>query len=168
MIKKTSMLILMIVGLVFGLQAKVGLINPQRVLQESIKGKEVLKKLESIQAQKQKEYETRQAEIAKLEKDILNPALNAEARDRKNLELQEKRTQLKRFAEDAQNEITKIQQQEFEKLQRELNPIIEKIAKEKGFTIILDISISGVAYADPAVDISKDVIEAFNSQHTKK
>ena len=41
------------------------------------------------------------------------------------------------------------QQKEFENLQRELMPIIEKIAKGDGFSLVLDLNTAGVTYFDP-------------------
>ena len=76
--------------------------------------------------------------------------------------MQNKKTEQKRFAEDAQNEARMKQQTEFENIQKELMPIIEKIAKDDGFTLILDVTTAGIAYVDPATDITEKVVKAFD------
>jgi Skp family chaperone for outer membrane proteins len=144
-------------------EVKIGIINPQSVLQNSVKGKEVIERLRSLNMSKQKTYENMQKDIDALEKETLSPALNAETRDKKTNDLQNKRTEIKRFAEDAQKDSLAMQQKEFENLQRDLMPIIEKIAKNAGYSIILDLNTAGVTYFDPAVDITKQVIEAYDA-----
>ena len=143
---------------------KIGIINPQAVLQSSTKGKEAISRLQALQTAKQKKFEGMQKEIDTLEKDTLSPVLNAETREKKTQELQSKRVEIKRFAEDAQKDSLATQQKEFESLQRELMPIIEKIAKGAGFSLVLDLNTAGVTYFDPAVDITEKVIKAYDAQ----
>jgi outer membrane protein len=145
-------------------EVKIGIINPQVVLQNSVKGKEVIEKLRTLNMSKQKKYEAMQKEIDTLEKEILSPALNQETRDKKTMDLQNKRIEIKRFAEDAQKDSMATQQKEFENLQRELMPIIEKIAKGAGFSLVLDLNTAGVTYFDPAIDITEQVIKAYDEQ----
>jgi Skp family chaperone for outer membrane proteins len=94
----------------------------------------------------------------------MSPALNAEARDKKALDLASKRTEIKRFAEDAQKEGAAAQQKEFEKIQADLMPLIEKIAKENAFSLVLDLNTAGVTYFDPAIDITEKVVKAYDAQ----
>jgi len=164
--KKNLFLILALIVLttVAFAEFKLGIINPQAVLQSSTKGKEAIERLKSLQLAKQKRYEALQSEIDKLEKEAMSPALNQEARDRKANDLQNKRTDIKRFAEDAQKESMAAQQKEFEKIQADLMPIIEKIAKENGFSLILDLNTAGVTYFEPAIDISDKVVKAYDAQ----
>jgi outer membrane protein len=143
---------------------KLGIINPQAVLQDSLKGKEAIGRLKTMQESNQKKYEALQKEIDTLEKDSMSPALNAETRDKKSQDLANKRIEIKRFAEDAQKDGMAAQQKEFEKIQADLMPIIEKIAKENGFSLILDLNTAGVTYFEPAIDISEKVVKAYDAQ----
>jgi outer membrane protein len=145
-------------------EVKIGIINPQVVLQNSTKGKEVIERLRSLNMSKQKKYEAMQKEIDTLEKEALSPALNQDARDKKNMDLQNKRIEIKRFAEDAQKESMAQQQKEFESLQRDLMPIIEKIAKGDGFSLVLDLNTAGVTYFEPSIDITDKVIKAYDAE----
>ncbi len=164
--KKRLVLILSLIALsTFAFaEFKLGVINPQAVLQASTKGKEAIGRLQALQLTKQKRYEAMQKEIDTLEKEALSPALNAEARDKKAQDLANKRTEIKRFAEDAQKESMAAQQKEFEKIQADLMPIIEKIAKENGFALILDLSAPGIAFFEPAIDITELVVKAYDAQ----
>jgi len=164
--KKNLLLILSLVALTAFAFAefKLGIINPQSVLQSSVKGKEAIERLRALQLSKQKRYDALQKEIDSLEKETLSPALNAEARDRKTQDLANKRIEIKRFAEDAQKDSVAAQQKEFEKIQSDLMPIIEKIAKENGFSLILDLNTAGVTYFDPGIDITEKVVKAYDAQ----
>ncbi|MFH2107380.1 MAG: OmpH family outer membrane protein [Chrysiogenia bacterium] len=163
--KKNLFLVFALVALttfVFA-EVKIGIINPQEVLQNSVKGKEAIERLKSMQLSKQKKYEAMQKEIEALEKEVMSPALNQDARDRKTQDLQNKRVEVKRFAEDAQKESMAAQQKEFESIQRDLMPLIEKIAKAEGFSLILDLNTAGVTYFEPAIDITDKVVKAYDS-----
>jgi outer membrane protein len=144
-------------------EVKIGIINPPVVLQNSIKGKEAINRLKTAAEANQKKFEQMQQAIDSLEKEVLSPALNEDTRSKKNLDLQNKKTEQKRFAEDAQNESRMKQQAEFEGIQKELMPIIEKIAKDEGYTLILDITTAGVAYVDPTSDITEKVVKAYDA-----
>lgn len=162
--KKFSLLLFTLLAVSFWLfpEIKIGIINPPVVLQNSIKGKEAINRLKTYGEANQTKFEKMQKEIDALEKEVLSPALNEDTRNKKNLDLQNKKTEQKRFAEDAQNEARMKQQTEFENIQKELMPIIEKIAKDDGFTLILDVTTAGIAYVDPATDITEKVVKAFD------
>jgi len=163
--KKNLFLVFALVALttfVFA-EIKIGIINPQEVLQNSLKGKEAIERLKSLQLSKQKKYEAMQKEIDALEKETMSPALNQDARDRKTQDLQNKRVEIKRFAEDAQKESMAAQQKEFESIQRDLMPLIERIAKADGYSLILDLNTAGVTYFEPAIDITGKVVKAYDA-----
>jgi len=164
--KKTLLLIVALIALsAFAFaEFKIGIINPQVVLQNSSKGKEAIGRLRTMQLSKQKAYDALQKEIDTLEKDAMSPALNTEARDKKAQELANKRTEIKRFAEDAQKDSVAAQQKEFEKIQSDLMPIIEKIAKENGYSLILDVNSAGVTYFEPGIDLTEKVVKAYDAQ----
>jgi outer membrane protein len=48
-------------------------------------------------------------------------------------------------------------------MREEVLPIIETVAKERGFKLVLDLSISGVAYFDNTLDITDEVIKRYDA-----
>ncbi|MGD2084930.1 MAG: OmpH family outer membrane protein [Candidatus Aminicenantes bacterium] len=148
-------------------QVKIGVVNAQEILQKTKKGVEIQKRLEKLQKEKQQKLQAQQDEIKKLEKEVLSPALNQETREKKTLDLQNKRKNLKRFVEDAQNEIQRESQKELVELEKAVLPLIEQIGKSKGFTIIFDITRPGIVYYDQAIDITPEVIKAFDAKFPK-
>ena len=97
-----------------------------------------------------------------LKKSELWDQMVTEFGEKKALELQNKRTEAKRFIEDTQREMQMMSQQEMVKLQEEIRPIIMRVGKEKGLTVILEIT--AVAYYDPAADITNDIIKIMDGQ----
>lgn len=164
--KKTLILVvsILVLSAIAFSEVKIGVVNAQMIIEKTKKGAQIQKKLEALQQAKQKEMQTMQAAIKKLEKDLLSPALNNDTRGKKNLDLQNKRTNLKRYYEDAQREVQIASQKELADLERQLMPIIESIGKSKGLTMIFDRARSGIVYLDNTVDITNDVVKAVDAK----
>ncbi len=143
-------------------QMKIGIINGQKLIEGTKKGRAIADRLEKMGKAKQDRLNTMQAEIKKLEKDLMSPALNDETKDKKALELQNKRTAIKRFVEDSQREMQIKSDQEMNALKAAIQPIIQQVGKERGLAVILEIT--AVAYYDPAIDITDDIIKAMDSK----
>lgn len=165
--KKLLLAVIMIafIGSVFAAD-KVGWVNPAEILQKTIKGKEVLARLQAMSDTNNKKLQALQKELDDLQKELMNPALSAEARQKKSEELQNKRTNVSRFVEDAQKNMEKQRVQEFDKLQQEINPLIEQIATNEEYTIIFDVSMAGIAFANQSANITDKVIKAFDAKYS--
>lgn len=145
-------------------EVKIGVINAQEIMAKTKRGVSVQKKLENLQASKQKELQGKQDALKKLEKELASPALNAETRSRKTREIQDKRIQLQRAVEDAEKLMRAESAKEIRKLTGEIMPLIQELGKAKGFTLIFDVSSSGIAYFDAAVDITPEVIKVVDAK----
>jgi outer membrane protein len=164
--KKSLILIFTILTLgVFAFsEVKVGVINAQEIMQKTKRGQQVQKKLEGMQKERQQKIISMQDGLKKLEKELSSPALNADTRSKKTREAQDKKLQLQRFLEDAQKEMQMATQKEIMKLQKEIMPIIQEIGKQKGFTLIFDVTSSGITYFDKAIDFTAEVIKAVDAK----
>ena len=164
------MLIIILIGFSFLLfsEVKIGVINAQKVIQQTSKGKEITARLEKLGQKKQKEVENMRNSIKQLENELNSPALNTQTRDKKNADLLQKRTALKRYIEDAQREMQQKSAKELSNLRKEIMPVIEKIGKARGFTLILDLTTSGIAYFDNTIDITNEVIVAYDKKFAPK
>jgi len=168
--KKTLIMTITILTLAFYTfaEVKIGVINAQKVIASTKRGKEIQAKLENYGKSKQKKVEAMQAEIKKLEAAIQSPALNEGTRQKKSEDLQKKKINLKRYYEDTQKELRKKYQTEMQTLQKEVMPIIDKIGKSKGFTLVFDLSIAGISYFDKTIDITELVIKEIDSIYKSK
>lgn len=145
--------------------SKIGVVNSQEVLQKSAEGKNAIARL-------QEKDKSNQSKLTKLDEDIrqietkLNTqrlTLTNEAIIQMSSDLEKKRTERKRFAEDSLRELQNLQARLFNKVQSELLPIIEQIGKEKNIEIILDLANSGAIYFNPSIDITADVIKRYDA-----
>lgn len=166
MIKRISILVLLtLIFFAFSFaQQKIAFIDSNRVLQESIGGKDVLKQLNDLSNKKQSEYNAKLKEITDLRNKYSSQryALSEDALNKLLNDIEQKETALKRFQEDAQREIENLRLRLFKKLQDEVNPIIEKIGQEGNYTLILDLATQGIIYYDKKADITDELIKRYD------
>lgn len=145
-------------------EVKIGVVSGQDVLQKTKRGQSIRTKLENLGKAKQTQIENLEKEIVALQKDLNSPALNVETKEKKGRELEDKKINYQRVVQDAQKEFQAQQQKEMMTMYNEIMPIIQELGKAKGFTLIMDVASSGIAYFDPSVDITNDVINAVNAK----
>jgi outer membrane protein len=144
---------------------KVGVIEVQRIVQESAVGKESLARIQKIQAGKQEDLVKRQNELRDLEKRIQDQgkSLSEEAMEKLQKDYQSKALDLKRFQDDAQRELEETQRKELGELERRVLPVIEAVAKDLGYSLVFNKYQSGLLHAEANVDITDAVIQKFNT-----
>jgi len=59
--------------------------------------------------------------------------------------------------EDSTNDYKRLEFTLNSQMRKEVLPIIETVAKERGFKLVLDLSMTGVAYFDNTIDITEEV-----------
>lgn len=164
---KKTLLVILALSLVSGYalaQTKIAVVDPQKILRFSKEGKKILSELEAYKSRKEAEIQRRSKEVKKLEDKIATQrlTLSQEALNKLMEELDRKKTALKRYVEDAQKELTKLQQEKFMAFQRTARRVVEKVAKTKGIDIVFDRMQSGIVYNNPAIDITNDVIKELD------
>ncbi|MBP7676248.1 MAG: OmpH family outer membrane protein [Thermoanaerobaculia bacterium] len=144
---------------------KVGVIEVQRIVQDSAVGKESLARIQKVSTAKQEDLTKRQTELRDLEKRIQEQgkSLSEEAMEKLQKDYQAKALDLKRFQDDAQRELEELQRKELTELEKKVLPVIEAVSKELGYTLVFNKFQSGLLYADDAVDITAAVIQKFNT-----
>jgi outer membrane protein len=144
---------------------KVGVIEVQRIVQESAVGKESLARIQKIQTAKQEDLTKRQNDLRDIEKRIQDQgkSLSEEAMEKLQKDYQSKALDLKRFQDDAQRELEELQRKELSELERRVLPVIEAVSKELGYTLVFNKFQSGLLHAESSVDITDAVIQKFNT-----
>ncbi|HPA52392.1 MAG TPA: OmpH family outer membrane protein [Thermoanaerobaculia bacterium] len=144
---------------------KVGVIEVQRIVQDSAVGKESLARIQKVSTAKQEDLTKRQTELRDLEKRIQEQgkSLSEEAMEKLQKDYQQKALDLKRFQDDAQRELEELQRRELTDLEKKVLPVIEAVSKELGYTLVFNKFQSGLLYADDAVDLTAAVIQKFNT-----
>ncbi len=144
---------------------KIGVINSQDVLEKSVEGKKVIARLQETDKKNQTLMAKTDDEIRALETKLSTQrlTLSEEALVQLSSDLDKKKKDRTRFAEDATRDIQELQQRLYLKLQSELLVIIEGIGKEKGYDLILDLGKSGAVFFNPAIDITTEVIKRYDA-----
>ncbi len=146
---------------------KIGVIEVQRIVQESAVGKESLARVQKLQQAKQEDLVKRQKELRDLEQKIQDQgkSLSEDAMEKVQKDYQAKAVELKRFQDDAQRELEEAQRKELGDLEKRIMPVINEVAREQGYQLVFNKFNSGLLYADDkSVDLTEAVITKFNSQ----
>ncbi|ETR71016.1 MAG: outer membrane protein [Candidatus Magnetoglobus multicellularis str. Araruama] len=142
---------------------KVGYINLQRLVNESNMGKAAKADIERLRQEKQKAIDTLLKEIQELKALIeKNGDLMGEKNKAAKLEeLQKKYKKYKRMVADAKEELANEDSKLVSTILERADSVLKQVAKQEKFTIIIK-DPDAIGYLDPKVDITDQVIRAFN------
>ncbi len=154
----------------FAQTQKLAVIDVQRLVTDSVAGKEALARLKKLQDEKIGEGKAKNDEVDVLRKRLNEGRLSLADDKITELEkqLEEKVTGLRRFQEDAEREFNKSREATFGEIERRVFPLIEQVGKEGGYTFIFNKFQSGLLFADDAADITPQIIQRFDSAATPK
>jgi outer membrane protein len=149
-------------------ETKVGVINTEQILLESLTGKKAIAQLKKLQDQKEAELKAKEQEIRDLQSKLNEGRLSLaqEKLDEINKQLEERVIAGRRLQDDANRELGKRRDELLGSVDQQVMPLISKLGKELGYTLIFRKFESGLIYADDAVDITKLVIERLDAAAT--
>jgi Skp family chaperone for outer membrane proteins len=149
--------------------AKVAYVVLQRIANESADGRVATTRIQALQQKKAAELNEKNKELQglqqKLEKEGPVMAVSAQADLQKRIE--KLNVDIQRFTQDAQAEVTELQQQLQDEFQQRLDPVIRAVAEEKGLQFIFNGPDAGLVFADPSLDITADVIRKLDASSSK-
>lgn len=145
---------------------KVGIISMQGALAGTKDGQKALQQLDGKFAPKKKEFDSRQTEITQLQ-DQYNKSGNLMSDDKRNelaRDIDEKKRRLQRDMQDAEEELQTEQQRLVQGLAQRLMAVVEKYAKDNGYSMILDDSSPStpILWASTGIDITQDIIALYD------
>jgi outer membrane protein len=145
---------------------KLAIVDRQRALISSDKGKEAEKTLTQLQEKKKKELEPRSNQCKKIQEDTESQkfVMTDDALQEKAIEYQRCGRDLERDVQAAKDELVVAQQKLLQPIAKKLEEVVNAIGKEKQFDLILDRSTPGVLYAPEALDVTDLVIKRLNEK----
>jgi outer membrane protein len=150
---------------------KVGTINIQDAIFGSNEGQRDMQALQKKYEPKQAELKGQNDELEALKKQLSTQGekLNEEALASLKKQIDSKQKTFDRSVQDAQEEIGNQQQDIASRILSKMAPLVVKYSQQDGYTLIVDTSKpwpqSPVLWWNPdAVDITKNVVEAYNVQ----
>jgi outer membrane protein len=148
--------------------AKIGVVEFQRLFENSDAGK-VIKKEITVQGKKMEaELKEQSTEIEELKKRLEREALvmSKEMREEKEREFRIKVNDIKVLQKKYEAELQQIQKRMMGGLQKETLEIIGEIGKSEGYLLIMDKR--GVLYSPSTIDITDEVVKRHNAAYAKK
>jgi outer membrane protein len=150
------------------IDAKIGVINSQRLLNETSAGKKAKENLTAFSKNRQALMELEEKELRRMEEDfvkqssVLSPTAKRDREEqfrRRMQEYQQKASELNREVQEKQKDV-------LEGFRDKIEMIVAKVAKRLGLQVIVDKSKGGpTIYHEEGLDISGPVIEEFNREY---
>ncbi|MFZ0770472.1 MAG: OmpH family outer membrane protein [Candidatus Sulfotelmatobacter sp.] len=153
-----------------GTGTKLGTINIEQAVIGSNEGQRDFEALRKKLEPKQNELKSQNDELESLQKQLQTQGdkLNEDARATLVKQIESKKKSFDRSVQDAQEDAQNQQKEIFQRILQKVAPVIMKRAQEGGFAMIVDTSNpwpqSPLLWADPGVDITRAVVDAYNAQ----
>lgn len=168
MMKKQVALIaslVMAASLVHAAEAKIGFVDMQKAIQSTAAGKKAKSELEGEFNKKKKELEKKEADLKKMGEDLerKKAVLSEEVLSKKQAEFQEEMMKYRDVVGKSQLEIQKKERDLTAPILEKMKKTIEKVAKEKGYSMILENS-QMVLFATADSDLTDEVIKAYEKE----
>lgn len=150
--------------------AKVGVISVQGAIVGTKDGQKAAQQLDAKFGPRKKELDGRQSEVVQLQDQYSKGGalMSEEKRNQLARDIDEKKKRLERDMQDSQEELQGEQQRVLQGLGQRMMAVIEKYAKDNGYTMILDVSNPNtpVLYASSAIDITQDIVQLYDKSST--
>jgi outer membrane protein len=139
-------------------------VSPQRAFYESNDGKAAQARLASLQSETSREVNARNAKLKALQQELAQRSsiLAEGARREREQEIDRFQVDLQRFVEDAQAQFLGVQRNLENAFLAKFGPAVDSIARKRGLLFVLNQDSGVLAWADPKMDITTDVITAVN------
>ena len=145
---------------------KIGIVNIQAAIINTNEGQRDFESLRKKFDPKRNELESLNREVEDLKKQLSTTGdkLNEDARGNLLKQIDTKQKTLQRSYEDANNDLQAQQNEIATRIGQKMMSVLDKYAKEHGYSIILDYSgqASPVLWASNTVDVTQPVVEAYN------
>ena len=148
---------------------RIGYVVLQRILARSQAGVEAREHVEKDKASMTKQVDSQKSDYDKLRDELEKKGqlLSADARREKTEALERKTRDIRRLLDDLEKELQKKEQTMGQKILPDLEGIFPRVGKEKGYALIIERRQAGVVYGAPEIDVTEDVIKAFDDEMRK-
>lgn len=144
---------------------KIAVVDLDRVIAQSKAGKELQGKLEKFQTDIKAQGEAMNEEARQL-RQRMTDGVNSLSED-KLAELQkqyeDKQIAMRRFRDDKQREGQKMQEEGLREIEKQLQPVFQKVRDEGGYDLIFNYVPGVVVMASERIDITQKVVDTLNA-----
>lgn len=149
---------------------KLGYVDLQKAIQETSTGKKAKSDLEKEFNAKKGELQKKEGDLKKMADDFKKKevALSDEMKAKKQQELQTEMMKFQREVGESQQNIQKKERELTEPILKKLQASLDKIAKEKGYAMVLEKSEQSVLWAKKELDLTDDLVKEYEKTDGKK
>jgi len=149
---------------------KIGFINMQQVMQNSVAGKKATEDFKKLVDKKKDAIAAMENELKKMkdELDKQRTVLKESAFREKDNAFQKKYRDYQLLVKDTEKELKDRDQEVSNLIIPEILKAVRAVGEREKYTVIMDIASMPVPYFTPSNDISKKVIEEYNKAHAAK
>jgi outer membrane protein len=151
---------------------KVGVINIQAAITGTGEGRQAAQELQSQFSPRQTELDNmrKQGEDLQVRMRTTSNTLSDEEKARLAREAEQLQRTYQRKMQDTQDDFNEAQQEVINRIGRKMMDILDKYARDNGYSLILDTSSqqTPVIFAAPATDVTQDIIRLFDQAHPVK
>jgi Skp family chaperone for outer membrane proteins len=143
---------------------KYAYVNVQAVAAAPVEGRTAAEKIKVLQEQKSRELQEKNKALQSAQQKLEQggSVLSDSARAQLQADIDRQQRDLQRFTEDAQQDVQQLAEQVEQDFNRKLTPVIDKVAKQKQVHFVFNASQSGLIWAEPGMDLTAEVIQAFD------
>lgn len=143
---------------------KIGVLDLQGVMENSLQGKRFQAEMEKLTAAKQQEISSREQRIQSIQRELDAGAsvLSDQAKREKQDEAERLIIELRRFRDDAERELESRYRRMLADVEEKILPIITAFGEENNYTLILARMQSGLVYASRTTDVTPMIVTLFD------
>ncbi len=148
-------------------EGRVGVIDPQRILNETSAGKKAKESLETFTKNRQALIELDEKELRRMEEDFVKQAsvLSAAAKREREEQFRRRMAEYQQKAAELNREVQEKQKDVLDGFREKIETVTAKVAKQLGLQVVIEKGRGGpTVYSDASVDISDRVIQEFNKE----
>jgi outer membrane protein len=144
-------------------ETKIGFVDVQRAVQATASGKKAKESMEGEYNKRKKELDKKKADIEKMGQDLekKKAVLSEEVFNKKQMELQEEMLKFQKSVAENQMEIQKKEKSLVDPILEKMKGVIEKVAKDKGYSMVLEKQGQNILYAQPDADLTDAVVKEY-------
>ncbi|HEX2327826.1 MAG TPA: OmpH family outer membrane protein [Candidatus Angelobacter sp.] len=148
---------------------KIGIASIQAAILSTNEGKKEAETVQQRFATRQTQLKAENDAIEKMKQDLQSQGekLSDAERSTRVTTLQNRQKTFQRSYEDFQAEVQQAENEVLNRLARKMIPVMQKYAKDNGYSVILDVSnqeTTPVLWAAPSANVTKELIDAYNAE----
>lgn len=150
-------------------QAKIGVVDLQRAMNETEDGRQAKARLQRLFKSRQKTLDQRQKKLEKMKQDIerQKDVLSRDALQKRMETYQESFVQLQTTYVEYQRELAQKEAELTKVIIERMQAILRRIGQAQGYQLIVEVNEGGVIWSPNNQDLTDLVIQRYNSNHGK-